>query len=59
MKIRYWIQDDRIHFSSETSSGTFTANDTEGLYANYQQWLADGNTPEEWQSNIVQPESEN
>ena len=48
MSTRYYIDGDRIHFTSESASGTFTQDDAEGYYQAYLEWVAQGNTAEEW-----------
>lgn len=48
--MQYWIDGDRIRFDDGVNNGTFTPEAT-SHYQSYLDWVAEGNTAEEWTGN--------
>lgn len=57
--MKYYIDGDLIRFQSDEKSGYVHKDFQCAELTDYQAWLAEGNTPEEWKPETTQPESEN
>jgi hypothetical protein len=61
MSAKYWLVSQSVIGFDDIDaevSGLVTEEDVTGRWQMYQAWLAEGNTPEEWQPETIQPASE-
>lgn len=55
--MKYYIDRELIRFSSENTSGFFHKDYVCQEKSEYEAWLVEGNTPEEWQPETIEPVS--